>query len=141
MEHIERLTEEIRQIKIQYKAEVTGGRKQWPKAIKDRVLELRSLGLRLKDMSDRTGVSYHTIAQWTSEVGPRRKFRELAVVANDTRKPTERKIATVMVPRKEKSQPAVKITTVTVRTPDGFVIRVCSATEAASVIGLLRQGS
>lgn len=141
MEQIERLTEEIRQIKIQYKAEVAGGRKQWPKAIKDRVLELRRLGLRLKELADRTEISYHTIAQWTSEAGPRGKFREIAVVASDTKKSREREIATVTVPRKPKAVPREKIATVTVSTPDGFVIWVCSTTDAVSVIGLLRRSS
>lgn len=142
MEQIDRLTEEIRQIKIQYKAEVEGHRKQWPKAIKERVLELRSMGLRLKNLADRTGISYHTIAQWTSETGaPRGKFREIAVVTNDARKLTERKIATVTVPRKSKVAPRGKIATVTIRTPDGFVVRVCSASEAISVVRSLRRGS
>lgn len=140
MEQIERLTDEIRQIRTQYRAEITGGRKQWPKAIKDRVLMLRSQGVRLKHLAERTGLPYHTLALWSSEA-KRARFREITVVPSLARKPSDQKIVTVTVPRKSKSSESEKIATVTVTTPEGFLVQVRSVTEAASVVRLLRQGS
>ena len=140
MEQIERLTDEIQQIKAQYRVEITGGRKQWPKAIKDRVLLLRSRGVRLKDLAERTGLPYHTIALWSSEA-KRNRFRELAVVPRPARSPRDQKIVTVTVPRRPKSSEPEKIATVTVTTPEGFLIQVRSVEEAASVVRLLGRGS
>ena len=51
------LIDEIHQIKAQYEQQVTGKRKQWPKAIKERVMALVSTGMGPQAIAKRTGVS------------------------------------------------------------------------------------
>ena len=126
----EKLIEEIRQIKVQFKAEVSGGRKQWPRAIKSRVLQLLGSGLRLKKISDETGISYHTVSAWKSQIADQSKFHQLPVIVAASKKAKPQKSATVTVTKK--SQGLVKenkSVSVTVTTPDGFVILMGSADE------------
>ena len=80
------LVQEIKQITIQYKAEVGSRRKPWPKAIISRVQELISHGLTIKKISDLTEIPYYSILNWRHR-GQRRqiknenKFHSLAVVS------------------------------------------------------------
>lgn len=55
MNEVEQLVEEIKQIQVQYKREVGGRRKQWPRSIKERVLRLSSAGLKFREIEGRTG--------------------------------------------------------------------------------------
>ncbi len=134
MSEAERIISEVLQIKSQYQAEVAGSRKQWPRAIKDRVRELATgHDLSLREISEGTGISYYTIANWTQK-DRASKFHQVAVVAS---KP--KRIATVTVARNLKS-PKPEIATVTVKTPDGFLIRVGSARDAGLLLKTLRRG-
>lgn len=58
------LLEEILQITSQYKDEVPGKRKAWPKAIKERVRELNELGMNVKAICERAGQPYYTVLSW-----------------------------------------------------------------------------
>ena len=58
--------EEIAQIRSQYDAEVGRARKTWPKSIRERVLRLADLGLRAREIAERTGVSGNTIYSWVA---------------------------------------------------------------------------
>ncbi len=74
----EQILDQIRQIKEQYESQVTGKHKQWPRAIKDRVVALTGSGMKIQVLSDRTGISRHTVASWTAKLA-RRKFQEITV--------------------------------------------------------------
>jgi len=74
----EQILDQIRQIKEQYESQVTGKHKQWPRAIKDRVVALADSGMKIQVISDRTGISRHTVASWTAKLA-RRKFQEITV--------------------------------------------------------------
>jgi hypothetical protein len=78
LERAEILIREICQIREQYQAEVGSRRKPWPKAIRDRILELDDLGLSRKSIVADTGVPYHTILNWRYQ-SKRRGFKELSV--------------------------------------------------------------
>jgi hypothetical protein len=60
----EELVGEIRQIVAQYRAEVPGGRRAWPEAIKSRVRAAFDLGTPLPVISENAGLSYHTLISW-----------------------------------------------------------------------------
>ena len=137
---IERLVQEIQQIKIQYKNEVSGGRKQWPRAIRERVMQMLGHGSALREVSERTGISYHTIASWTA-AAHRCKFHQLPVVGKSKKVERVKKIVTVTVAKKSKSEPRSKIATVTVKTPDGYLIRLDSAHDAIFILRQLRGGN
>lgn len=133
MEQVERLVEEIQQIKAQYRAEVAGHRKQWPRAIRERVMSMVNGGLKMRDIAERTGISYHTIASWREQ--KKSKFHQLPVVTSKLPKA----ISTVA-----KNSAIVTVTknstTVTVKTPDGFVVQVRDLGDAVFLIARLRRG-
>lgn len=62
----EELIAEIKQIKEQYENEVGAGkRRSWPLSIRDRVWELKRLGVgSWRRVSEQSGVPYHTILNW-----------------------------------------------------------------------------
>ena len=62
----EQLLSEISQVIEQYKTEVTGARKMWPRAVKDRVRQLRETGISAMDLAGRVGVPYATVKSWES---------------------------------------------------------------------------
>ena len=114
---IQILIDEIKQIRSQYVDEVgPGGGKAWPKAIKNRVLELDRLVNSTKETADACGLSVDTIYAWRSEA-KKANFKQLSIV--------NKKSVTVT---DTKSQKAAKISdssssvTVTVTTPKGFKI-------------------
>lgn len=140
MEAAEKIFEEIRQIKIQYKAEVSGGRKQWPRAIKSRVMQLSDMGVRMRMIAEQTGVSYHTVSAWRAQLGGKNKFHQLPVVVESTNKLGRPKNATVMVTKKSKILgQKQKLVIVTVTTPEGFVVQIDSVEAAAQMILQLIQ--
>ncbi|MGE0528795.1 MAG: hypothetical protein AB7G93_22815 [Bdellovibrionales bacterium] len=57
------LIDEIRLIKAQYVAEVSKGRRVWPKSIKSRVAELDELGP-AKHVAEHSGIPYETVILW-----------------------------------------------------------------------------
>ena len=118
----EKLVDEILQIRSQYKAEVDGEHKQWPKAIRERAMRLQGLGMSRKALSRLTGISYHTLAYWAGT--QKRDFHQLAVS-----------------PRPEAMSAAEADATVTVTMPDGSHFRFASARDALLVLKGLRRGS
>lgn len=107
--------QEIKQIAIQYKAEVGSRRKPWPKAIITRVQDLISQGLTIKKISEITEIPYYSILNWRHRgqmAKAEKKFHAIAVV--------DQKAATVTVPSNMKLKTAL----VTVTTPDGFEIKI-----------------
>lgn len=114
------LVQEIKQIAVQYKAEVGSRRKPWPKAIIGRVQELITHGLTIKKISDATGIPYYSILNWRHRVRmspSENKFHTLAVVGQEK---SNEKSVTVTVPSEMKSKSA----TVTVTTPDGYQVKI-----------------
>ena len=119
MDRAAQLIDEITQLTIQYKNEVPGGRRAWPKSIKERVFELVDSGAKRGEICERTGIAYHTIHGWLDQrkASLPATFEQVAVVAEV---PTKRKRRG---PRKS-STVTVKneVVTVTVKTPNGYVI-------------------
>lgn len=132
--------EEIRQIKIQYKAEVTGHGRAWPKAIKSRVMRLSDMGMRVPDIAEKTGISFHTISAWKTAHMKRSTFHQLPVVVDSPvkakRKSSVAIAATEHQRRIESNNNAV---TVTVTTPEGYLVRLESIEAAAAMILQLRK--
>ena len=116
----EELLKDIREMTAQYRAEVPGGRKAWPKSIKDRVMELSRMGMRTTAIADATGLTYFTIHGWKKSGAG---FHALAVA----------KPATVTVPIK--TQPTA---TVTVTTGNGLRIEGISFEQALVLAEKLR---
>lgn len=139
MGEVEQLIEEIEQIQVQYKREVGGRRKQWPRSIKERVLRLSSAGLKFREIEDRTGISYHTVASWSAPK-QKPKFHQLPVVSKLPRELATKEIATVTVAKDPKSAALKKHATVTVTTPEGFVLGLFTILDAVMVLKLLRGG-
>ena len=121
----EQLIEEIRQISSQYSVEVGSKRRPWPKAIKDRVFELDSLGVSRKSIAADTGIPYYTVLQWRYQRN--KKFHELKLPA----------VATVTVPQSDK---ILKVGMVTVTTPDGYRVELSTPKLALEVLKALRGG-
>ena len=109
------LVDEISQIREQYTAEVgPGGRRVWPKAIKERIIELRGLGIKTREIARLTEIPVETLYAWQCQ---RRKqgFKALPVVQQ-----RQKTCATVTVTNLTGQSPLHA--TVTVKTPKGLII-------------------
>jgi hypothetical protein len=138
MEEIELLISEVVQMREQYVDEVGGGRRKWPRSIKERVLKLVDLGLRLRQISEQTGVPYETVCQWKYQRGQKSEaFHQLPVVATRPRAATITNAGTVTAPANEIMNSEKPIS---IRTPDGYWIKTWSPESAALVLRLLRGG-
>jgi hypothetical protein len=138
MEEIESLLSEINQMREQYVAEVGGGRRKWPRSIKERVLKLIDLGLRLRQIAERTGVPYETVCQWKYQRDHKPEaFHSLPVVVERKQKPSITNAGTVTAPANQITQNEKPIS---IRTPDGYWIRAWSPEAAVLVIRSLRGG-
>lgn len=139
------LIQEIRQITLQYKAEVPGRRRAWPEAIRKRVTELFSLGLKTRKISEVTGISIHTLSLWKSQINGGQSFQQLKIIdaaeskAKSLATAKTNSFATVTVAKKRGRPPKVlspqqldvaNNVTVTVTTPDGFRIEGVPVREA-----------
>lgn len=122
MSNIENLIQEIRQITVQYKAEVGSRRRPWPASIRSRVDQLKAAGLTWKEAAEKTSIPYYTIMQWrqSEKDSPKRKFHALPVLPA---KRSENRVATV-----------------TVTTPDGYRIQADEVSKIAQLISILRKG-
>ncbi len=78
MDRRELLLKDIREMAEQYREEIPGGRKAWPKSIKNKVLELYSLGLGPTEVAQETGLAYFTVHNWKRRNPP---FKQLVVAA------------------------------------------------------------
>lgn len=138
------LIEEIRQITSQYKDEVPGKRRAWPKAIKDRVRELNEIGMSMSAIGRELGLSYYTLHKWRkSKKRLSGEFHQLPMVVDREaarlvpQVRTAKKTATVAVTgAKAKSKPTNQ--TVTVTTPEGFRIEGISLSELRMVMESVR---
>lgn len=122
LEREEVLIREICQIREQYQAEVGSRRKPWPKAIRDRILELDELGVSRKSIVADTGVPYHTILNWRYQ-SRRRGFKELSIS----------KVGTMTVPKVD----ILNCATVTVTTPKGIRVEITGEQGVAELIRVL----
>ncbi|MBK7889878.1 MAG: hypothetical protein IPJ84_08355 [Bdellovibrionales bacterium] len=137
MNETEKLFDEILQIRSQYKAEVDGTHKQWPKAIRERAMRLQGLGVSRKALSQRTGISYHTLAYWSMARKQSAGFHQLAV--GPSLLPTA-DAATATVTKHQNADRRKVFATVTVTTPDGSHFRFASARDALLVLKGLKRG-
>lgn len=127
---IQVLASEIKQIYEQYIREVgSGGRKVWPRAIKDRALELDSLMHSSKEAAKISGLPVDTIYLWRSEV-KKSKFKSLPVVRSKSVTVTDAKLPSPQ-PRTLIDSSSV---TVTVTTPKGFKLEGLSARVALEIV-------
>lgn len=134
------IIEEIRQIKVQYKAEVSGRGRAWPKAIKVRAMRLSDLGMRAPDIAEKTGISFHTVTAWKT-AHLKKSFHQLPVVYEAAVKLNRKPAVAVTATKPKKSIERInRVVTVTVTTPDGFAIQVESPEAAAAIISQLRKG-
>ncbi len=116
---IETLVSEIKQLYVQYIEEVgRGGRKVWPKSIKERTLELDHLVGSTKRAAELSGLPADTLYLWRSEA-KRKGFKSLAVVEQKPASPKKSVTVTVTSPP---SQGPKTFVNVTVKTPKGYVI-------------------
>jgi len=138
MDETESLFSEIVQMRVQYVAEVGLGRRKWPRSIRERILRLVDLGLRLRLIAERSGVPYETVCQWKYQRSQRAgAFHSLPVVAEPKNEGAITNAGTVTVPANEIAK---NERPVTVRTPDGYWIRTWSPESAALVVRSLRGG-
>ena len=79
---VDAIFEELVQICSQYKEEVPGRRRAWPKAIKERVLQLRKLGVSGAKIADRIAITYRTTISWQ----PRTESNFLSVSVDEPRR-------------------------------------------------------
>jgi len=102
MTRADELLKDIREMTAQYREEIPGGRKAWPKSIKDRVAELHRLGMGSTAIANATGHTYFTIHNWKKR-NP--EFRALAIA-----KPAAAALPAT-VPNKNQSTATVTVTT------------------------------
>jgi hypothetical protein len=78
MNRSEILLREITEITKQYKVEVPSGRRAWPKAIRGRVAELRSIGIGPKKIAAASGLPYSTVFMWGRAAGRFHQMKTLS---------------------------------------------------------------
>lgn len=130
MENREQLISEIQQILIQYKAEVSGRRKQWPKSIRERVVKLWSGGLSSAAIAKRVAISYTTLKGW--EYRNKGHFKPVSV------RKAALTVETSTVRASLKPGPPLTVKAFTVRTPKGTEIEGLSFEH---VLRLLEKGA
>ena len=65
-----KIIDEIEQLRSQYIHEIgEGGRKPWPRSIKDRVVGLCEKGIPVGKVSRLTGIPYHSMLPWRKQAG------------------------------------------------------------------------
>jgi hypothetical protein len=99
MDEIESLLSEINQMREQYVAGVGEGRRKWPRSIKERILKLIDLGLRMRQIAERAGIPYETVCQWKYQRDQKPEaFHSLPVVVKRKQKPSITNAGTVTAP-------------------------------------------
>ena len=99
----QQLIDEIRQITVQYNAEVSRPRKSWPQALIRRVFELKETsGESWKTLSEQTGIPYFTLLKWwhrkKRELPQDGEFKAVTVAVTQEKLPIiHQKVATVTV--------------------------------------------
>lgn len=123
------LIEEIQGLTEQYHAEVSSKRKPWPRSIKDRVHELFSMDIPYKKTAESLSIPYATIMSWKHSVGKKSSsdFHALTVRPGPT--------VTVRTSDSQKSSPNL---TVTIRTPEGYILEVPESIAVKTILALQR---
>ena len=116
---------ELEQICEQYKEQVPGRRRAWPRAVKDRIGELQRLGISGHQISKRVPIPYMTIASWRRDKPESGSaFLPVKIVEQPTLAPA--RATTVTVEKRERGRPPIQkvsiATTVTVVAPNGLRI-------------------
>ena len=127
---------QICQIKEKYESQVTGPHKRWPRAIKERVAELYRSGMKVRTISERSGISYHTVSSWTARISVS-KFKQLTVQANSKRLPAPQTL------RRPVGRPKTIVHngrngSVTMKTPDGIIVEGLNLEDVAVLLLRLR---
>lgn len=124
------LIEEVQELTRQYHAEVSSVRKPWPKSIKSRIQELFELDVPVKKTVQQIDIPYATIMSW--RLRPKKKnkssFHTLMVQPGPT--------VTVGPSDQQKTNSGL---TVTVRTPEGYILEIPESI-AAKIISELQRG-
>ena len=119
------LVSEIQQLISQYNMEVGSRRKPWPESIRSRVHHLFASGMKGAEISRQTGIPYFSILR-IKKAG----FRELTVTVPARGPGRPRKAVTVGGSK--------EVATVTVSTPDGYVLTIEGALAAVRIVQALR---
>jgi hypothetical protein len=131
MENPEQIYDEIKQLRRQYFAEVGNtGRNTWPVSIKTRVFALLAQGNSITSVAQNTQISKVTIGYWLQYERKKanQQFHTLKVQS-----PKEKALTVTVnsgIPRPSRA------VTVTVTTPDGYVIQ---GIEVSTVLDLLQR--
>lgn len=123
------LIEEIQELTRQYHAEVSSVRKPWPKSIKSRIQELFELDVPVKKTARQIDIPYATIMSWRIRTKKKTKpeFHALTVRPSPT--------VTVGPSDLQKSNNCL---TVTVRTPQGYILEIPEIIAAKTILELQR---
>jgi len=140
MESPQKIFDEIRQIKSQWKAEINGAHKQWPAAIRDRVSALlASKEVTIREISEETGISSHTVAAWSSLNRRVSGFKEVAILKAKPSKKVVTVTDTKTSRKPSKDQNSTNFVSVTVRTSAGDLYRFRYAKDAAFVMSQVQR--
>ncbi len=129
IERSQKLIEEIQDLTRQYHAEVSSVRKPWPRSIKVRIQELFSLGVPVKKTAAQIDIPYATIMSWKRPAKKKSNpdFHALTVRPSPT--------VTVGNSNSQKSSASL---TVTVRTPEGYILELPEAIAVKAILELQR---
>ena len=126
------LIEEVQELTRQYHAEVSSVRKPWPKSIKSRIQELFALDVPVKATAQQIDIPYATIMSWRLKPKKNIKpdFHALTVQPGPT--------VTVGPSLEEKTNLGL---TVTVRTPEGYILEIPESIAVKTILELQRGKS
>lgn len=150
----DQIFEEIRQLKEQYGDEVDSNRRAWPNSIRDRIFELKRLGVSFQKISETSGIPYSSILSWKKREReklskspareiPTTKFRELTVRGDASQKPTTVTVAGFVNKRGRGRPPgkASKPGAVIVTTPSGYRVEAFDGAEIVKILKALPGSS
>jgi hypothetical protein len=143
MNEVDRVVDEIKQIRAQYANEVGEGRRAWPRSIRSRVDELEDHGLKPKLIAEMTGVPYETVCYWryTRKSTDKKSFHAIAVVTpkeKDVARPEKNLTVTVKSTAKSSIPSNSVPLAVTVTTPDGLKMEMRLEMTFGELLQLLR---
>ena len=124
MEETQQLVSEVQQIIHQYKSEVTGKRKQWPRAVKERVKKLWEHGMSSHKISQLVDIPYVTLNSWEKTL--KGQFKPVKVKSAEPVNPDL--TAKALTARPSTAEP------LTVKTPNGFEIKGLSFNQVQELI-------
>lgn len=126
------LIEEIQELTRQYHAEVSSVRKPWPKSIKSRIKELFELDVPVKKTARQIDIPYATIMSWRVQPKNKSKSGFHALTVNPG--------PTVTVGPSDQQKINLGLT-VTVRTPEGYILEIPESVAVKTILELQRGKS